>query len=203
MTFDTSFGADSGAEAGEGRMAAARTSPVKTHAGTDPAGKTLAGKTFADQRRLQRLCEWRTLARKAKSLAGEGRAGDANIPGGAGPEQKVAAHRRWLASEAARAESDFWSHLVPVKVPQGARFVPFLDSKLFTAAECLNCPLQEASRRSFRWLSQIRAVERALARATERESRGATRRRGSAAFTPGSRAPSTPGRRTSTSTAST
>lgn len=156
--FHTSIGAASGADAGEGRTAVA---------GKTSAGKTSAGKTFSDQRRLQRLCEWRALARKARDLARAGRAGDAAACLGAGPEE-VAAHRRWLASEAERAETDFWGHLAGLPAPPGAHFVPFFDRKLFTAAECLACPLQEASRRWFRWLSQIRMVERAVARATRR-----------------------------------
>ena len=178
MVFDTSLGADATsleadatsleADAEGGWTADTKTSPAKTFPAKTSAGKTSAGKTFSDQRRLQRLCEWRALAWKAKNLARAGHAGDAAARDGAEPKEEVAAHRRWLVSQAEQAGADFWGHLAGLAAPPGAHFVPFFGSKLFTAAECLACPLQEASRRWFRWLSQIRAVERAVARATKR-----------------------------------
>ena len=130
--------------------------------------RTPAGSALSDQRRLQRLCEWRTLAWKAKTLAREHRPHGGAAGDGVEAEREVAAHRRWLASQTAQAEADFWGHLPGFQAPQAAPFVPFVDSKWFTAAECLECPLQEASRHWFRWLSQSRAVEQAVARAAGR-----------------------------------
>ena len=156
MVSHTGLGADA---------AGSRTAAAGTSTGKRSSQKTSFGKTFSDQRRLRQLCEWRTLAWQARKLA-RGRC--AAPSGGAGAEQEVAAHRRRAAAQTAQAEADFWGHLAGLGAPPAACFVPFFDSKLFTAGECLACPLQEAARRWFRWLSQSRAVERAVARAGER-----------------------------------
>ncbi len=73
-------------------------------------------------------------------------------------ERRMTDYGRKVAYQAEEAEKKFWDLLPDLTLPPGMTFVPYLDSKAFTSAECLELPLEDAARHWFQALYEKQEV---------------------------------------------
>ncbi len=84
-------------------------------------------------------------------------------------EQRMTMHREEAVFQAEEAEKKFWDLLPDLAVPPGMTFVPFTSSKLFTASECVEFPLEDAARHWFHALYEEREIEPITASALQKK----------------------------------
>lgn len=92
------------------------------------------------------------------------------LTGEASAQRAVTEYAGWVAAQAREAEAAFWAECSGVRVPPNADFEPWIDTKSFTAADCLRYTLEAAGRRWFQAACEKRELARAMGGRGEREN---------------------------------
>lgn len=126
------------------------------------------GRQASDERRLEKLCEWRRLA---NGLRGRARAGENAV---SPPASDVEARRaaldmcEALAARTREAEAACCGQIRALTgLAEDTRIEPLWHTTAFTARDCLRCPVTEQTRHWFRLLTELHYVEAAVAKAAD------------------------------------
>ena len=179
-----------------GRAGVVRAQFWRLKAGADACGRSsrdgsrVLETTVSEQKRLQRRKDSQRYARESlkriKSLLIVGNrvegnrvvgiplnnplaAGDALVfSAEASAEQAVTEYAGRVAAQERAAEAAFWAECSGVCVPPDAYFEPWVDTKVFTAADCLRHSLEATSRHWFQASCEKWELEQVMGRRAER-----------------------------------